>query len=95
MSSIHRAVLQRNPAAVRRNIADINTKDHHGFTPLHYASKFNDVEMIELLLRLGAKDSIPDDYGILPSELCDNDDARGPFAFALQKKYQHTLSSSV
>ncbi|KAI0002775.1 hypothetical protein F4779DRAFT_602764 [Xylariaceae sp. FL0662B] len=47
----------RKPNLVRflaRNGADLDSCDDEGFTPLHYAILYGDVESVELLLELGA-----------------------------------------
>ena len=35
------------------SLPDCNQRDKHGYTPLHYAAKFNRFRIFELLLRKG------------------------------------------
>ena len=48
------------------NGADIECKDHRGFTPLHRATVLNREEAVRILLRHGANIDAQDNAGIIP-----------------------------
>ena len=43
--------------------ADVNARQHGGFTPLHEAAQHGDIELVELLLSAGADPAIRDRRG--------------------------------
>lgn len=51
---------------------DINAKDYHGNTPLHYAAEFGKTKMVERFLKRGASVNTKDSYGYTPLMLTDN-----------------------
>ena len=48
--------------------ADVNARQHGGYTPLHEAAEHGDVEMVELFLSAGADASTADDSGQTPGD---------------------------
>jgi ankyrin repeat protein len=46
--------------------ADVNAKKYDGRTPLHWASRYNDIEIAKLLLKAGADVEAINDYGETP-----------------------------
>ena len=70
------AVRDRNGQAVRRLLAQqapVNARQPDGATALHWAVHWNDLAVVELLLRAGADGGTANDYGVTPLSLaCTN-----------------------
>lgn len=49
--------------------ADVNFKDHHGWTAIHWACSYNSINLIEFLLRKGADVSVENKNGQTPFSL--------------------------
>lgn len=56
---------------ILRNGANVNVQDEEGNTPLHYAFKHNQIEMIALLQRYQADPNICNIHGLRPVDLMD------------------------
>ena len=71
--ALHKAVWgDPKPAIVRALIekgADVNGRNHHGFTPLHWAAKHGHLESAQVLLEHGADQTIGNNYMDLPIDL--------------------------
>ena len=66
------AVRGRNAQAVRRLVAQqapVNARQPDGATALHWAVHWNDLPIVELLLRAGADAAAANDYGVTPLSL--------------------------
>jgi ankyrin repeat protein len=66
------AIKARNTASVRaliREHVDPNSPEADGTTPLHWAARVDDVELVKMLLRAGARADSPNRYGSTPLEL--------------------------
>ena len=66
VAPIHSAVAAKDFSIARRLLdhgADVNAKQHGGYTPLHSAGLHGDLPMAELLLSYGADRSIRSDEG--------------------------------
>ena len=50
-------------------ICDVAERDSNGYTPLHVASRFADVELIQIFLENGADPNAADNYGNTPLEI--------------------------
>ena len=48
---------------------DVNERDSNGYTPLHIASRFADVELIQIFLENGADPNAVNNYGAAPLDL--------------------------
>ena len=48
---------------------DVAERDSNGYTPLHVASRFADVELIQIFLENGADPNAADNYGVVPLDL--------------------------
>ena len=46
--------------------ADVNIKDKTEYTPLHYASRNNNLELVKLLIAKGANVNAKEEHGITP-----------------------------
>ena len=55
-----------NIAALLDAGADVNIRNRHGKTPLHYAARFGTPDMIAALLEAGASGSVKDNDGETP-----------------------------
>src|SRR5262245_3461904 len=68
-SSLVAAVKNGNRAAALALIqqkVDVNAAETNGTTPLHYAAYQEDVELVDRLLKAGAKPSIVNEFGSTP-----------------------------
>ncbi|MCP4723654.1 MAG: serine hydrolase [bacterium] len=66
---LHIAVLENDPVKAVELTVDtilINYKDRYGFTPLHYASKDGNKELVDMLLQKGAGINKRNKYGETP-----------------------------
>ena len=52
--------------------ADVDARQHGGFTPLHEAAQHGDIELVELLLSAGADPTIREDEGRTAADLADS-----------------------
>ncbi|KAI5711045.1 hypothetical protein M8J75_013608 [Diaphorina citri] len=72
MTPLHTSVLYRNSAIVRylagRFPESLHARDIHGRTPLHYAGTLPDKTFYNLLLTLGAYQTLLDNKGLAPSD---------------------------
>ena len=71
-SEVADAAMKRDKQAVRALLqkkADVNTKQVDGTTALHWAVRFDDVEMAELLIRAGANVTAATRAGATPMQL--------------------------
>jgi ankyrin repeat protein len=69
---LHAAAAGRNIEVCRMLLAagaDVDARQHGGFTPLHEAAQHGDVEMAELFLSAGADPSLRADDGATPAEI--------------------------
>lgn len=55
---------------VTRHGANIEARDNHGWTPLHFAAYLGHVDMVKQLLKLGANPRVRDLHGRTPLHLC-------------------------
>jgi ankyrin repeat protein len=53
------------PAALQQRV-DVNLAEPNGTTPLHYAAYREDVDLVERLLKAGAKPNVKNDFGSSP-----------------------------
>jgi len=51
--------------------ADVDARQHGGFTPLHEAAQHGDIELVELLLSAGADPAVTEDEGRTAADLAD------------------------
>ncbi len=69
---LHSAVAGRDLACVRLLVeagADVNARQHGGWTPLHAVAQHDDAEAVELLLAAGAIPATAKDDGRTPADL--------------------------
>lgn len=70
-TALHMVIARRDRVGAERLIAagaDIDRRTSLGSTPLYYAANNDDVQMVALLLRGGARPDIPDFKGLLPAD---------------------------
>ncbi len=60
----------------RIDSADVDIKDNFGWTPLHYAVKTKNKEIIQLMLNYGANPYLTNNTGQTPFEFTKNDDIK-------------------
>lgn len=71
-SAVVQAVRERDAARVRTLIqqkVDVSAADATGETPLHWAAHLSEIEIVQLLLRGGAKANVKNVYGVTPLAL--------------------------
>ncbi len=71
---LHAAAAGRHLEACRVLLAagaDVNARQHGGYTPLHEAAEHGDVEMVELFLSAEADPAATDDRGMTPADLAE------------------------
>src|SRR5713101_5142439 len=73
------AAANQDKAAVRallKERVDVNTARADGSTALLWVAHWNDLEMVDLLLRAGANVNAADDHGVTPlAQACENTSA--------------------
>ena len=78
-SDVADAAMRRNAPALRSLLqqkADVNAPQPDGATALHWAVQFDDVEMVQLLIRAGANVKAANRFGVTPLSLaCVNGNA--------------------
>jgi ankyrin repeat protein len=71
-SEVADAAMKRDKAAVRSLVerkADVNAPQVDGTTALHWAVQADDLDMVDLLIRAGARVSTPTREGVMPMQL--------------------------
>ncbi len=68
--------IEKIEVMLESGIVDVWTKDKDGWTPLHYASRNNSIEIAELLIEKGADVEAKNEWGNTPLDWARSDEMR-------------------